>query len=180
MRLHGPSPQAEPIRNRGQKRDSKGETQEYRTVGQQNRRSVVFIAWSNEWHESSTALTLREIAPNRQAQASALLIVNNDAQQRGLPLRDMPPFWSPRRRRTANLETARLKAEPSRKHHRVYSSRARKVINSARSTSIVLTCARTSASMAVRSLIISTLSLVPSLPVVVSAAIVFGSGFSFR
>jgi hypothetical protein len=77
MRLPGPSPQAEPIRNRGQKRDSKGETQEYRTVGQQNRRSVVFIAWSNVWHESSTALTLREIAPNRQAQASALLIVNN-------------------------------------------------------------------------------------------------------
>jgi len=54
------------------------------------------------------------------------------------------------------------------------------IINSAKSTSIVLTCARTSASIAVRSPIISILSLVPSLPVVVNAAIVLGSGFSFR
>ena len=57
---------------------------------------------------------------------------------------------------------------------------ATNIINSAKSTSIVLTCARTSASIAVRSPIISILSLVPSLPVVVSAAIVLGSGFSFR
>src|SRR6185312_11427859 len=46
------------------------------------------------------------------------------------------------------------------------------IINSAKSTSIVLTCARTSASIAVRSPIISILSLMPSLPVVVSSAMV--------
>jgi hypothetical protein len=80
-----------------------------------------------------------------------------------------------------NIDHSRTKARhPQTNGIRVYSSCARKVINSARSTSIVLTCARTSASMAVRSPIISTLSLVPSLPVVVSAAIVVGSGFSFR
>src|SRR5215470_10236454 len=56
---------------------------------------------------------------------------------------------------------------------------ATNIINSAKSTIIVLTCARTSASIAVRSPIISILSLVPSLPVVVSAAIVLGSGFPF-
>src|SRR5262249_216684 len=54
------------------------------------------------------------------------------------------------------------------------------IIKSAKSTSIVLTCARTSASIAVRSPIISIFSLVRSLPVVVSAAIVLGSGFSMR
>src|SRR5262245_59760158 len=58
MRLAERSPQPEPIRNRRQKGETKGKTQEYRTGDQQNLRAVVFIVQSKVWHERSRCLQI--------------------------------------------------------------------------------------------------------------------------
>src|SRR5215469_14565054 len=59
MRLAECSPQPEAIRDRRQKRDTKGNTQEHRTGGEQNRRAVVLIVQSKLWHGSHSFVQTR-------------------------------------------------------------------------------------------------------------------------